>query len=54
MGRGGLKVAKRDDLMADAEQKVKKTKKDLALATPEWLERLRAEQSKRGKRGLVR
>lgn len=54
MGRGGLKVAKRADLLADAEKKVAQTKKAMELARPDWLERIEAEQKKRGQRGLVR
>ncbi|ORY78429.1 hypothetical protein BCR35DRAFT_332309 [Leucosporidium creatinivorum] len=54
MGRGGLKVAKRDDLLADAQKKLAQTKKALELARPEWIERIESEQKKRGQRGLVR
>lgn len=54
VGRGGVKVAKRDELVEDSQKKLREAKKALVVAKPEWIERLEDQVQKRGQRGLVR
>lgn len=47
-------MAKREELVEDSQKKLKEAKKALAVAKPEWIERIDKQAEKRGQRGLVR